>query len=400
LRARITVLSTVLAAVVGVVLLWLAWTLVGDAVAAVPQLPAGTTVRVDGIDVDAGVLAGHLRQHARDKVLLFGGIAFFFMVSASAILAWTLTSRVLRPLREITGTARRLSVESLGERIGRLETKDELAELAVTFDAMLDRLQAAFDTQRRFVANASHELRTPLAVIRTELDVTLADEHAEAVELRRMGRVVLDATERAGQLVTSLLLLARTEGVGPAASEPVDLALMVTRAWSAVRSEASARGIRAQLHPVSIVVRGDPALLERIAGNLVENAVRHNVDHGWLEVRNWRDGRWAVLRVSSSGEVLKPSFVPSLFEPFRRAGVARTARSGAGLGLSIVRAAVLAHDGLIEAEAVPGGGLSVTVRLPLSDPTEVDPGFVGSGPTSADPSREIRPRSFSKGTVR
>jgi len=365
LRARITLLSTVLAAAVGIILLWLAWTLVGDAVAAVPQLPAGTTVRVDGVDVDAAVLAEHLRQHARDKVLLFGGIAFLLVVAATAILAWTLTSRVLRPLREITGTARRLSIDSLGERIGRLETKDELAELAATFDAMLDRLQNAFDIQQRFVANASHELRTPLSVIRTELDVTLADDHADVADLRRMGQVVVDATERADQLVTSLLLLARTEGAGLVVTQPVDLAGVMSRAWAAVRNEAAYRGIRAELHPVSIVVSGDSALLERVAGNLLENAVRHNVDHGWIEMRDWIDDQWAVLTVKSSGGVLDPQLVPSLFEPFRRAGVARTARFGAGLGLSIVRAAVLAHGGVVEAEALPGGGLSVTVRLPL-----------------------------------
>ena len=208
LRARIAVLATTLVAIVSVALLWLAWRLVGDSVAAVPQLPPGTLVQVDGVDVEASVLAEHLREQAQQRMVAAAIIAFVLVVAAAGILAWTLTSRVLSPLREITDTARRLSVESLGERIGRVRSRDELAELASTFDAMLDRLQAAFDAQRHFVANASHELRTPLAVIRTELEVTLSDEDADVEELRRMAGVVQDATERAERLVNSLLLLA------------------------------------------------------------------------------------------------------------------------------------------------------------------------------------------------
>ncbi|WP_432852010.1 sensor histidine kinase [Amycolatopsis sp. CA-161197] len=364
LRARVTILATVLVAAAGLLLLWLAWSLVGDAVDAVPHMPPGTIVRVDGVDVDASTLAQHLRTHAVNRVLIFGSLAFCFVVAAAAILAWTFTSRVLLPLREITGTARRLSVESMGERIGEVRSRDELAELAQTFDDMLDRLQAAFDAQRHFVANASHELRTPLSVIRTELDVTLSDEEADEAELRRMGGVVRDATERAGQLVNSLLLLARTDGAGLVLREPVDLAVLVGRAWAAVRAEASARGLRAEFATDAAPAFGDPALLERIAGNLVENAVRHNVDGGWVEVTTTPGPQWSTLRVRSSGGLLDPAAVPELFEPFRRAGVARTARSGAGLGLSIVRAAVQAHGGAISAEPVVGGGLTVTVHLP------------------------------------
>ncbi|KFU77471.1 Signal transduction histidine kinase [Amycolatopsis lurida] len=364
LRARVTLLATGLVALVSLLLLWLTWNLVGDAVSAVPQLPPGTTVRVDGVDVDASAVTEHLRVYATNRVLLFGAVAFCFVVLAAGILAWTFTARVLQPLREITGTARRLSIESMGERIGEVRTKDELAELAETFDDMLDRLQAAFDAQRHFVANASHELRTPLAVIRTELDVTLADEHADEAELRRMAGVVRDATERAERLVGSLLLLARTDGAGLVAREPVDLAVIVAIAWRAARPDAEKRGLRVEFATQGAPTFGDPALLERIAGNLLENAVRHNVDGGWLDVVTQAGPQWSVLRVRSSGGLLDPAAVPELFEPFRRAGVARTARTGAGLGLSIVRAAVQAHGGTVSAEPVVGGGLSVTVHLP------------------------------------
>ncbi|WP_024874528.1 sensor histidine kinase [Saccharomonospora piscinae] len=367
LRARVTVLATTLVAAVSVLLLWLAWQLVGDSVAAVPQLPPGTLVRVDGVDVEASVLADHLREQARERMVAAGVISFVLVVAAAGILAWTLTARVLRPLREITGTARRLSVESMGERIGAVRTRDELAELAHTFDAMLDRLQGAFDAQRHFVANASHELRTPLSVIRTELEVTLADEHADEAELRRMAGVVRDATDRAERLVNSLLLLARTDGAELAVREPVDLAAVVETAWRAARAGAQRRGLHVEFDLAPALTRGDPALLERVAGNLLENAVTHNVEGGWIAVttRQW-SGPWVGLSVRSSGDVIDPEAVAGLFQPFRRAGVARTARTGAGLGLSIVQAAVRAHGGTVGAEPVGDGGLAVSVVLPVA----------------------------------
>ena len=364
LRGRITLLAMCLAAGASVVLLVLAWTLVRDSVAAVPQMPPGTLVEVRGVKVEASALADHLRAEARHRVLLAGGLAFGFVVLAAGVLAWTLTSRVLLPLAEISGTARRLSAESLDERIGELHPRDELAALAETIDDMLDRLADAFDAQRRFVANASHELRTPLTVIRTELDVTLSDEHADEAELRRMAEVVRTATWRAEQLVGALLLLARTDAAGLAVREPVDLGSVVGSAWQAVEEEAAKRGLDVELDVAPAPAVGDPALLERVAGNLLENAVRHNVDDGWLTVRTEAFATHSTLTVRSSGPVIDPATTAQLFEPFHRGGAGRTGRSGAGLGLSIVRAAVDAHDGTVSAEPVDGGGLAVTVTLP------------------------------------
>jgi len=368
LRARITLLATALAMVISLLLLWLAWRLVSQSVAAVPELPPGTTVVVDDSVVDAGTLTQHLRDQARRQVLVIGAIAFCCVVAASAIVAWTMTSRVLRPLREITDTADRLSAESLDERVGsQVDTtraKGELADLARTFDAMLQRLQQAFEAQHRFVANASHELRTPLAVIRTELDVTLSDDDADVAELRRMAAVVRDATERAERLVGSLLLLARTDAAELTVFETIDLADVVARAWQAVRDQAETRALRVTVDTRQVPAVGDPALLERVAGNLLENAIKHNVDGGWIEVSMHREEGVSVLAVRSSGPLVDSETVAGLFEPFRRAGTARTARSGAGLGLSIVRAAVDVHEGTVSAEPVVGGGLSVMVRLP------------------------------------
>jgi signal transduction histidine kinase len=365
LRARITLLATALVAVVAGLLLWLGWMLAGDAVVS-PSLPAGTTIRVGGVLVKAEQLTEVLRENARNRVLTAGSVAFVCVVAATALLAWTFVGRVLKPLRDVTGTARRLSAESLEERIALRGPRDEVAELADTFDAMLDRLQATFASQRQFVANASHELRTPLSVIRTELDVTLADKEADADELRRMAGVVRSATLRAGQLVDALLLLARTDGMGIGVVERVDIASVVGSAWQAVRGEAERRRLLATFACVPAPVAGDPALLERVAGNLLENAVRHNVDDGWLAVRTTTGPAWVTLRVSSSGGQVDPERVEELFESFRRGGVHRTAHTGTGLGLSIVRAVVRAHGGTVAAEAVPGGGLTVTVHLPVT----------------------------------
>lgn len=366
LRLRLTMLATGLVAAVSALLLWLGWLLVGNVVSAVPRLPGGGTVRVGDVVVPAENVGAALRESAREQVLLIGGTAFVAVVLAAAVLAWTVCGRVLSPLHEVTESARRLSAESLEQRIRLAGPRDEVAELAETFDDMLDRLQAAFDSQHRFVANASHELRTPLSVIRTELDVTLSDPDADERELRRMATVVREATARAERLVEALLLLARTEGVELARREPVDLTELVARAVSAVSGDAGGKGLRVHSCDAPAFAMGDPALLERVAGNLVENAVRHNVDGGWIEVVTTSGPKWTTLRVLSSGPQVDAEQVDALFEPFRRSGTQRTAKSGAGLGLSIVRAAVQAHGGRVSAEPIRGGGLAVTVELPVA----------------------------------
>ncbi len=395
LRVRLTLLATGLVAAVSAVLLWLGWMLVGEVAASLPTLPPETPVLVDGVSVPAGEIATALGHSARIEVLQIGAIAFALVVIAAAMVSWVLAGHVLRPVHEVTATARRLSAESLDERIDLEGPRDEVAELADTFDAMLDRLQAAFDAQRRFVANASHELRTPLAVLRTEIDVTLADPDADVAELRRMAGVLRDATRRAEGLVEGLLLLARTEAADqhPAAGdEDLDLDHAVHRALDAVRAEVEGRHVRVSITSPdgeAPVVGGDAALLERVVGNLVENGVRHNVEGGWLAVTTRRVPEGAVevadrgspaveLVVASSGPELDPARVPDLFEPFRR-GTDRVG-TGSGLGLSIVRAVVRSHGGSVTAEPVPGGGLSVRVLLPAA-PLDQPSGSLNSGAT-------------------
>jgi signal transduction histidine kinase len=365
LRPRLTALSTGLVALVSALLLWLGWLLVGGVARSVPALPAGSTVRVGERDVPAEQVSEAVGAAARNDVLRAGLVAFPLVVIAAAVVSWVLVGRVLGPLHAVTATARRLTVESLDTRTGLRDARGEVAELAAGFDAMLDRLQAAFDAQRRFVANASHELRTPLSVLRTEVEVTLSDPDADVAELRRMGAVVRDATRRADDLISGLLLLAQAEGAGPAVAVPVDLSDVVGPVLALVGPEAAARGLQVRVHTAPAPTRGDPVLLERVAGNLVENAVRHNLAGGWVEVCTAATAGAAELRVSSSGPEVPGDRVAELFEPFRRGPVERTgAVRGAGLGLSIVRAVVIAHGGTVHADRVRGGGLTVTVHLP------------------------------------
>jgi signal transduction histidine kinase len=365
LRPRLTALSTGLVALVSALLLWLGWLLVGGVARSVPALPPGSTVRIGDRDVPADQVTDAVGAAARNNVLQAGLVAFPLVVLAAAVVSWVLVGRVLGPLHAVTATARRLTVESFDTRTGLRDARGEVAELAAGFDAMLDRLQSAFDAQRRFVANASHELRTPLSVLRTEVEVTLADPTSDVAELRRMGTVVRDATRRADDLISGLLLLAQAEGAELADVRPVDLAELVGRVLALVGAEAAGRELRIQVRAAPSPTRGDPALLERVAGNLLENAVRHNVTGGWVEVCTSSTAGPAELRVSSSGPEIPGDRVAELFEPFRRGPVERTgAVRGSGLGLSIVRAIVTAHGGTVHAEPVPGGGLTVTVRLP------------------------------------
>jgi signal transduction histidine kinase len=292
-------------------------------------------------------------------------IALAFMAAISLGLGWAMAGRVLRPVRMMTAAARRLSERNLHERIGLQGPADELKELADTFDALLERLDRSFDSQRRFVANASHELRTPLTIMRTEIDVTLANPQATPEELRSMAEVVRDAGERSERLIESLLILARSDR-GLRSREAVDLSTLATRLIAQVRLEAQRLGLRIEPALAPAGTLGDSALLEHLVGNLVENALRYNQAHGWIAVATGAgDDGHAWLRVANSGPAVPPEAVGSLFEPFRRLGPARSGPNrGVGLGLSIVRSVAEAHGGTVCARAPGSGGLEVEVRLP------------------------------------
>ncbi|HEX6488266.1 MAG TPA: HAMP domain-containing sensor histidine kinase [Candidatus Dormibacteraeota bacterium] len=296
------------------------------------------------------------------QLVVSAAIALGVMLVIAAVLSWLAAGRVLRPIRAITATAQRLSQQNLQQRIALDGPRDELRDLAETIDAMLDRLAAAFEAQRRFVANASHELRTPLTRERALVDVTLADPKAGAAALRAMGERVRVAVDEQERLIDGLLTLAQGER-GVERHEHLDLAEVTARALDAAQGVAVGVALTRHLEPSPVL--GDPELLERVAANLVDNALTHNVDGGSVVVTTGvREGH-SLLRIENTGPVIPAEVVPVLFEPFRRRGRDRAGRQrGHGLGLSIVAAVVAAHGGTVEARPRAGGGLEVEVRLP------------------------------------
>jgi signal transduction histidine kinase len=306
-----------------------------------------------------------LRSSELHRLLIEYAAALVAMTMVSVAAGWLLAGRALRPLREITATARRVSGLNLGERIALSGPADELKELADTFDGMLGRLDAAFASQRHFVANASHELRTPLAIMRTEVDVALADRQAGAAELRDMGEAVRETIDRCESLIESLLTLARSEAAA-GREERVDLAGLVADCVTDLRSRARAAEIQVTDSLEPAYTRGEPGLLERMIANLIENGIRHNERGGTLEVSTGARGESVWLVVANGGARIDPEEARALVEPFRRLG---RESGGFGLGLSIVRSVAEAHRGTAEVIAREQGGLEVRVTLPANAPS-------------------------------
>jgi signal transduction histidine kinase len=286
-------------------------------------------------------------------------------------LGWLAAHRMLRPVRQLTATARRMSAANLSQRLELSGPDDELKELGDTFDQMLARLDATFESQRRFVANASHELRTPLTIMRTELEVTLDGQGPDNESLRAMGEVIRAAVMRSERLVDGLLALAESER-GIDRTERVDLAELVGPALDQVAGAAQTAGIRTASSLKTAPVTGSRVLLERLVENLADNGIRHNRAGGWLAILTASHGDTATLIVESSGPPITAEQAAGLFEPFRRLHADRVGSArGSGLGLSIVRAVARAHAGEATASPVTGGGLRVTVTLPAARPAEV-----------------------------
>jgi signal transduction histidine kinase len=317
------------------------------------------------LSFSSGVRAGALsqRDEATHQLLLYSLVGLGIMGALSGAVGWLVAGRALRPVHAITGAARRASEENLGERLALAGPPDELKELADTYDAMLARLDAAFDSQRRFVANASHELRTPLTVMRTAIDVTLAKPGRTPAQLEDMAAEVRGAVDRAEALIEALLTLARSDR-GTAAVEPADLAVLAEDALDAAAPAIRARSLRVETSLQTAPTHGDLVLLDRLVANVVDNAVRHNAAGGWIQVATGtRDGR-AYLTVTNGGPVIAEDVTPLLFEPFRRLCDPAGSVPGTGLGLSIVRSVATAHQGTVAARSRPAGGLDVTVLLP------------------------------------
>ena len=318
------------------------------------------------------LLSGHLDRtlppNYADEVMRRLALQYALGVLGAALVAlglgWAIAGHALKPLRRIVATARRVSERRLDERIALDGPRDELRELSETLDDMLDRLQGAMESQRRFVANASHELRTPLTVIRTEVDVTLADPHATPEELRSMGAIVLATTDRMEALLEGLLVLARASR-GGLREEPVDLGALARRAAGSAADEAAAAGVRLKVDAGTGRVRGEEVLLERLLANLIDNAIRHNVAGGYADVSLSSTTDRVAIEVVNGGPPISPEALSRLTQPFQRLDRCDR-REGSGLGLSIVRAVAEAHGGTLELSAPAGGGLRARIGLPAA----------------------------------
>ncbi|MFD0730536.1 sensor histidine kinase [Planotetraspora mira] len=368
IRWRLTITYAALVFFAGALLLTVMYVLVGQAIDAgwpsniyVGNVSASVAdqIKEQYLEVQAEAIDAARGELLRRSLLALLGVGVIAL-----ILGYVVADRALRPIKQMTATARKLSETSIAhERIDLTGPDDELKELADTFDAMLIRLNTAFDAQRRFVDNASHELRTPLAINRTVLEVALADPEASE-DLKVLGRTLLGTTARNERLIEGLLLLARSDRE-LSVRKPVDIQEVARTAIDQLASFAAEEEIAVEydLHPAPTT--GDPVLLERCVSNLIENGIKHNAGpSGKVWVRTGIVDGGAVVQIANTGPHVPAYEVDSLFEPFRRLNADRIqSAKGAGLGLSIVRGIVRAHGGSVSAVPRDGGGLVMTVRL-------------------------------------
>jgi signal transduction histidine kinase len=316
------------------------------------------------LEVDPA-LSARCNQYKSDlhELLMWSLVGLGVATIVAGVLGWAIGGRILLPLHRVTAAARRASQESLDERIGLDGPNDELKELADTFDDMLNRLDLAFASQRRFVANASHELRTPLTSMRTIIDVAMAKPNRTTEQLEVVVGRVREALDQSEALIDGLLTLARSDR-GLASHEPVDLEAAAQDAIDQVDTAARKSDIviDADLSPSPTL--GDRVLLERLVANLLDNAVRYNLTGGSVRVATATDNDASYLTVTNTGPLVPESALPSLFEPFTRLDGRVSNGQGVGLGLSIVTSVVNAHHGHLHAEALPDGGMRMSVRLP------------------------------------
>ena len=292
-------------------------------------------------------------------------IGLGILAIAAAGLGWLASGRALRPVRSITEAARRASELRLGQRLALTGPDDEFKQLADTFDVMLERLDAAFTSQKRFVANAAHELRTPLTAMRTAIEVTLSKPTRTPDQLEAMAVRVKRSVEQAEATVEALLTLASSE-VGSTAEDTIDLATAAEDALDTTHTATDQRHIKVDAALEPALTRGDRVLLERMIANLVENAVRHNNPGGWIRIRTIQRADSAVFEIANTGPSVPADQIPTLFEPFARAEQRLNHSDGVGLGLSIASAIARAHNATITARPRPGGGLELSVTIPTS----------------------------------
>ena len=384
IRARIVIACATLFLVPGAILIAAAYTQIGR----VLEIHSGggeITWRHGNVtyfnDTNNPQIAATVDASKRSGFLDFTLAGLGLGTVLAAGLGWAVSRRVLRPLTAVTTAAQAASQDNLDCRLALAGPPDELKELADTFDAMLARLDAAFASQRRFVANASHELRTPLTEMRTLIDVTTARPAASPEQMQPVLAAIGAAVDKSEELIEALLTLARSDrGLGPA--ELVDLPTAVEDAIDSIGPAAASKQIQISTALHDAQVTGDRILLERLVSNLIDNAVKHNVTGGWVLASTRTDAGIAEVTVANGGEHIPPGQVTGLFEPFRRLSGRTGARPGAGLGLSIVASVANAHGGHAQAHARPDGGLDVQITLPAT----------ASGPRPAPPQPQTTTR--------
>jgi signal transduction histidine kinase len=385
IRVRLTVIYGGLFFLAGAVMLLATYLLVKQSLdargmryappAAIERLPEVIRARFDP-EALARVLEDiereqrQFRSDTLNAVLTRGTLALGFVGIVAVAFGWLVADRVLRPLHQITETAGRIAGagpagRGLHERIALAGPRDEITKLAGTFDSMLERLDRSFDGQRRFVANASHELRTPLAINRALIELAVSRPDASD-EVRRLGDSLLAINARHERLIDGLLTLADSENAVGERSR-VDLADVAGHVARQAAAAATEAGVEIGTDLAGAPTTGDPVLLERLVQNLVENAVRHNTTGGHVRVATATHGDTAELTVTNTGPVVPQYEVETIFQPFRRlSGERASPDRGFGLGLSIVAAVAQAHGGRVTAAPCEGGGLTVTVALPVA----------------------------------
>jgi signal transduction histidine kinase len=380
-RARLTLLYTVLFSLCGAIVVAVSYTLVahlgvpgqgknpfssGDVPASLAAQCRSWYLQGDKLQLatkcPSSILASLGAQTQRDltlsHLLQYSLITLAVVVALAAILGWVAAGRALRPVQLITATARAASEQNLSARVALRGPRDELRELAETFDQMLGRLQAAFEAQQQFIANASHELRTPLTVMRTTVDVVAGNPDSTPGDLRDMAADIRVAVDHAERLIGALFILARNER-GLTVHDEVDLATVAEDVLDT--AGVGDRRVHATLEPA--VISGDPVLAERLTANLVDNAVRYNLAAGdiWISTRTLAGS--SQLTVANTGPVISPADADRIFQPFQRLS-GRTSQDGFGLGLAIVASIAAVHGGTVTARPRDEGGLSVTVTIP------------------------------------
>jgi signal transduction histidine kinase len=311
----------------------------------------------------SGAITGAGNGIGPHQLLAGSAVALALLIPIALAAGWLVAGRFLRPLRAITATARAISAGNLHQRLDLGEPGDELTELGCILDDLFARLEASFDAQRHFVANASHELRTPLAGLRTLLEVTLADPDADAGALRSACQEALVLGGHQERLVQALLTLATSER-GVTRRDTLDLAQAVTGVLASRRDQAAVTGVDLAGHLMRAVTAGDPGLIESLIANLIDNAIRHNHPGGHVDITTQTAGGQATLTVTNSGPAVPGDQIQRLFQPFQRLAPDRNGRrDGYGIGLAIVNAVTEAHHATLTTSARPEGGLSITVRF-------------------------------------